>query len=41
VIRKDLGREPCRGTLDEAERSFLHSRSHPSHGGRDDEDAIP
>src|SRR5689334_17521880 len=37
LIRKDVGGEPCRGTLDEAERGYLHSWNHPTHEGRNSE----
>src|SRR5580692_1269918 len=36
-IRKYVGDEPCRGTLDEAERGYLHSWNHPTHEGRNNE----
>ena len=40
-VRKDVGGEPGRGTLDEAERGCLRLRNHLSHEGRDSADASP
>ena len=40
-VRKDLGGEPCRGTLDGAGRGYLHLRDHLSHEGRDSANASP
>jgi hypothetical protein len=37
LIRKDVGGEPCRGTLDEVERGYLHAWNHPTHEERNSE----
>ena len=40
-VRKYVSCEPCRGTLDGAERGYRHSRDHLSHEGRDSANASP
>ena len=40
LIQKDSGGEPCHGTLDEVERGFRHSWTHPAQEGRNDASAI-
>jgi len=40
LIQKDSGGEPCHGTLDEVERGFRHSLTHPAQEGRNGVSAI-
>ena len=40
LIKKAAGGEPCHGTLDEVERGFRHSLTHPAQEGRNGASAI-